>query len=185
METTRNETPEYAKYFFKKLTNYLDTKIYYFGSIQRFDYFPLSSDIDADIFTDNESSTISKMQNFLGIPKYEFRKFVYRLHKANKMVYGYKVKYEDLENKFSTEISIYNEKDKNDVLMEHNSKTTLPFHITMLLVILKTFYYKLPILSEDIYGFLKKIIMNYMVEGDDAEFVSIEVPKHQDKDKNK
>ena len=97
METTRNEMPEYAKYFFKKLTDYLDVKIYYFGSIQRFDYFPSSSDIDADIFTDNESSTITKMQNFLGIPRYDFRKFVYRLHKANKMVYGYKVKYEDLE----------------------------------------------------------------------------------------
>ena len=184
METTRNQMPDYAKYFFKKLTDYLDVKIYYFGSIQRFDYFPSSSDIDADIFTDNESSTISKMQNFLGIPRYDFRKFVYRVHKANKMVYGYKVKYEDLENNFSTEISIYNEKYKHDVLMEHNSKTTLPMHITLLLVILKTFYYKIPILSEDIYGFLKKFIMNYMVEGSDAEFISVEVPR-PDKDKNK
>jgi hypothetical protein len=109
--------------------------------------------------------------------------FVYRLHKANKMVYGYKVKYEDLENNFCTEISIYNEKYKHDVLMEHNSKTTLPLHITILLVILKTFYYKIPFLSEDSYGYLKKIIMNYMVEGNDAEFISVEVPRPDKKNK--
>ena len=83
METTKNEMPKYAKHFFKKLGDYLDTKIYYYGSIQRLDFFPMASDIDTDIFTDNESSTISQLQSFLGVPKYEFRKVVYRLHKAN------------------------------------------------------------------------------------------------------
>lgn len=180
METTKNEMPKYAKHFFKKLGDYLDTKIYYFGSIQRDDYFPNSSDIDIDIFTENESSMISKLQHFLGLPKYEFRKFVYRLHKTNKMVHGYKVKYEDLDNNFVTELSIYNEKNKIDVLVEHNSKTILPFYITFLLIILKIFYYKFPILPENVYGYLKKIIMNYMVEGGDVEFVSIEVPRHKE-----
>ena len=65
METTKNELSPYSKTFFKKLSNYLDTKIYYFGSIQRNDYFPKSSDIDIDIFTDNEKSTILKLQNYL------------------------------------------------------------------------------------------------------------------------
>ena len=41
--------PPYAKKYFLKLGIYLDTPIYYFGSIQRDDYFPNSSDIDADI----------------------------------------------------------------------------------------------------------------------------------------
>ena len=181
METTKNEMPKYAKHFFKKLGDYLDTKIYYYGSIQRLDFFPMASDIDADIFTDNESSTISKLQSFLGVPKYEFKKVVYRLHKANVMVHGFKVKYIDKENNFVTEISIYNEKNKKDVLLEHNAKTVLPLHISILLVILKTFWYRFPILPESVYGYLKKLIMNHMVEGDDVEFVSVEVPKHESK----
>ena len=91
MESTKNKMPEFAEEFFKKLGNYLDTKIYFFGSIQRADYFPNSSDIDADIFTENENSTLSKMQNFLGVKRHEFKKFVYRLHKTKKMVHGYKI----------------------------------------------------------------------------------------------
>jgi hypothetical protein len=172
METTKNEMPTYAKDFFYKLSNYLDTKIYYYGSIQRYDYFPQASDIDVDIFTDNEDSTISKLQIFLGLQKYKFKKFVYRLHKTNKIVYGKKVKYEDVENKFSTEISIYLTKDKEEVLHEHNSKTNLPFYVSYMLLILKFFYYKLGFLSDNVYIYIKRLLMNYMVEGEDVEFIT-------------
>lgn len=181
METTKNEMTPYAKNFFNKLSMYLDSKIYFYGSIQRSDYFPQSSDIDADIFTENESSTITKLQNILGVKRYEFKKFVYRLHKTNKIVHGIKVKYEDPLNNFSTEISIYNEKDKADVLLEHNSKLVLPFYISCLLIIIKYLYYVFGILPKDIYIYLKKIIMNNMVEGSDSEFVVIDVPKHDNK----
>ena len=94
------------------------------------------------------------------------------------MVYGHKVKYEDPTNNFFTEISIYDEKDKEAVLMEHNSKAILPFYITWFLIILKIFYYNLGILSEDLYSYLKRIIMNFMVEGEDVEFVTTDVPEH-------
>ena len=155
METTKNELDTYSKNFFLKLGNYLDTQIYYFGSVQRDDYFPGKSDIDVDIFTDNIQSTIIKLQNFFGYEKYKFKKFVYKLHKTKKMVHGYKVKYEDNANNFLTEISIYDEKDKEYILTEHNSKAILPFYVLWLLIILKTFYYKLGILSEDIYTYFK------------------------------
>ena len=183
METTKNEMDAYSKIFFLKLGNYLDTQIYYFGSIQRDDYFPGKSDIDVDIFTDNIQSIIIKLQNFLDIEKYNFKKFVYKLHKSKKMVYGYKVKYEDPTNNFVTEISIYDEKDKDIVLIEHNSKTILPFYILWFLIILKTFYYKLGILTEELYYYFKKIIMNFMVEGEDVEFVTTDVPEHDPKKK--
>lgn len=175
METTKNELPTYAKSFFNKLSKYLDNKFYFFGSIQRNDYFPNSSDIDTDLFTNNESGTILKIQNFLGVKKYQFRRFVYKLHKTNKLVHGHKVKYSDPDNKFTVEISIYNEKDKKDVLIEHNSKSNLPFHISCLLIILKSLYYKVGIIPKDTYIYFKKIIMNFMVEGEDIEFVGIDV----------
>jgi hypothetical protein len=176
MEYTKNEMPPYAKNFFFKLGNYLDTKIYYYGSIQRSDYFPNSSDIDVDIFTDNESSTISKLQNFLGVKSYKFKKFIYKLHKSNKIVNGKKVKYHDPEHNFNTEISIYNEKYKTEILSEHNSKMILPFYVSILLIILKYFYYNLQILSKDNYKCCKRFIINYMVEGEDVEFVTTDLP---------
>ena len=180
METTKNEMTTYAKNFFHRLRNYLDTKIYFYGSIQRNDYFPKSSDIDVDIFSNNISSTISKLQNLLGIKKCDFKNFVYKLHKTNKLAYGKKVQYEVPEENFSTEISIYEQKFKEDILNEHNSKTNLPFYVTILLVILKTFYYNLQILSKDSYKYIKRIIINYMVEGEDVEFVTTDISEDKE-----
>jgi len=177
METTKNKMSPNMQIFFKKLSDYLDTKIYYFGSIQRADYFPGVSDIDAVICSDNISSIIIKMQNFLNVNKHDFSKFVYRLHKTNKMVHGYKIEYEDLQNNIYTEISIYNEKDKDAVLLEHNSKIDIPYYVVCLLIIIKFIYYKLGLMSKKVYIKLKKFIMNYMVEGKDVEFVSVDLPK--------
>ena len=180
METTKNEMNAYSKNFFFRLGNYLDTQIYYYGSIQRDDYFPDKSDIDIDIFTCNIQSTLSRLQNFLNVEKYKVKNFVYKLHKTNKVVYGYKIKYEEEENKLFTEISVYEEKDKNYVLIEHNSKAILPFYISWVLIILKTFYYKLGLLPEDIYLYLKKLFMNTMIEGVDVEFVKTDLPDNED-----
>ena len=176
METTKNIMPEYNNVFFEKLKNYLDTKLYFFGSVQRDDYFPKYSDIDADIFTDNEMSTISQITHFLEIKKSEFRKFVYNLHKTNRVVYGYKVKYEDLAHNFTTEISVYNEKDKEAVLLEHRSKCNIPFYVSFLLIILKYFYYNLGLLPKKIYNNIKTWIMSYVIEGKDCEFIVLEMP---------
>jgi hypothetical protein len=180
METTKNELSPYAKNFFLRLGIYLDIPIYYYGSIQRSDYFQNSSDIDVDLFADNESSIMIKLQNFLGVEKYKFKKFVYRLHRSNKIIYGHKVKYEDPDNNFFTEISIYNEKHKEFVLLEHNSKAILPFYVSFLLIILKCLYYKLNILPEETYTYFKRIIMNYMVEGENVEFITTDIPRSKD-----
>lgn len=182
METTKNEMPEYAKHFFNKLSNYLDTKLYFYGSIQRNDYFPKSSDIDVDIFSENMNSTISMMQHFFGVQKNEFKKFVYNLHKTNKVVFGYKFKHKDPANNFTTEISIYDEKYKDAVIIEHNSKCILPFYISYMLIILKYFYYNLGIIPKEYYKHFKGIIMNHMLEGADVEFIVIGIPKDDAKD---
>ena len=48
-----------------KISIYIDKPIYIYGSINRFDYIPNKSDIDIDIFTENESSTINILSNLL------------------------------------------------------------------------------------------------------------------------
>jgi hypothetical protein len=158
METTRNKLTPYSQHFFDSLSNYLDTKLYFFGSIQRRDYFPKFSDIDVDIFTDNESGTILKIQNFLNIePKY-IHKFVYKLDSSNKVVYGHKIQYKD--EHLTTEMLIFNEKDKRDVIRDHSSKFIFPFYISNLLLILKFVYYNLRLIPKNWYLKLKRCLLN-------------------------
>ena len=65
METVRNNLPQHMNLYFNKLSTYLDTKLYFFGSVQRLDYLENESDIDIAIFTDNMEPMLLKIQNLL------------------------------------------------------------------------------------------------------------------------
>ena len=173
METTKNKLTAYEHAFFDKLRQYIDKPIYFYGSIQRDDYFPQKSDIDIDIFSDNEISTLHMVQNFLDLGKNEFKKSVYKMNKTNKVIHGYKGKYIDLKNNLNVEISLYNEKDKNDILQEHNSKNYIPFYIIFILKILKILHYNLGILPIVYYSRFKKFLTNYCYDNNDAAFVIV------------
>ena len=180
METTKNKLSPYETIFFNKLSNYLDTKLYFFGSIQRYDYFPGVSDIDVDIFTDNVSRTISQIQNYLHIDKNSTSKFIYKIDKEKskyELVKGHKIKYEDRENSLKVEFSIYDEKLKELILTEHTRKQNLPFLVSLFLVILKYLYYTVCIIPKFIYKFLKNFLMNTCIDGKDAEFVVVDIEK--------
>ena len=174
METTRNKLTQDEKIFFYKLSNYLDTKLYYFGSVQRGDYFPSSSDIDVDVFTENENGTIIKFMNFLNVERSEFKRFVWKLNKNNKLAYGYKLMYKNIEHNFSVEFSIYNEKYKNNILYEHNDKKDIPLYATILLIIIKFLYYTLNIIPSQWYKESKKFILSTLIFKKIDHFVVID-----------
>jgi predicted nucleotidyltransferase len=174
METTKNKMTDFAEVFFNKLSKYLDAKLYFFGSIQRSDYIPQSSDIDVDVFTDNENSTLAKVQNFLGVKKSQIKHFYLFTNTSDKLVYGHKVKYNDKQNNFEFELCIFNEKVKDIVLKDHRFKMNIPFYISFFLIIIKTLYYKLGILPKSVYLYCKRFLMNYMINGKDQEFVVAE-----------
>lgn len=171
METTKHPLSSYAKRYFETLSDYLELKLYYFGSIQRNDYFPESSDIDVDIFTSNESSTLYKIQSFLKIDKNEIKKFLYRLQKSNTLVSGYKIKIKKPEHSFFAELSIYNERFKDLVLEEHQRKFILPWYISSLLIILKFVYYKINILPKELYEKWKNFLIQKCIDGAKADFI--------------
>ena len=175
METIKNKLSNNEKFFFHKLSNYLDTQLYYFGSVQRNDYFPSSSDIDVDIFTENENATILKLMNFLNVDRNEFKRFVWTLNNSNnKLAHGYKLMYRNLEHNFSVEFSIYNEKYKQKILYEHNDKTNLPFYATILLVIIKFLYYTLHIIPGSWYRNSKNLILSKLIFKKEDHFVIID-----------
>ena len=170
METTRNKLTDDEYMFFKNLSGYLETQIYFYGSVQRPDYFPGRSDIDIDIFTDNETATLSKLQHHLHIPKEKFKSFVGKLNN-NRIVKGTKVMYKSQDEEFSAEISIYNEKYKDIVLYEHQSKSSLPFYITFCLVILKFLYYDLHLFPIEYYSPVKKWLLSYGIQLTNSDFL--------------
>ena len=110
MENTKNVLPDHNRQFFKDLSEYLDTKLYFFGSVQRPDYFPGKSDIDVDIFTDNEHRTMTKLQHYLKICNRKSKKVVSQLNYSHKLVYGHKIIYDNVDNNITSQFSIYDEK---------------------------------------------------------------------------
>ena len=157
METTKNDLPPNVKKFFYNLSEYLDTKMLYFGSVQRSDYVPGKSDIDVDIFTDNENSLMTKMQHFLGSPKSDFKSVVWIINEVP--VYGF---------------SIYNEKFKDLVTNEHTRKFILPFYITIMLYIVKFFHYTIPLLSKKKYSSCKRFILTKCIGEDHDKFIVLD-----------
>ena len=169
MEQINNRLTDKQKEFFNNLSIYIDKPIYFYGSIIRMDYIPGKSDIDIDIFTDNELSTINMLCNYLGLNKYDFRKSVYKIN--SKMVYGYKGKYEDKTKDINIEMAIYNTKYKDIILQEHSNALSLPFYVSITLIIIKFFYYNLGFISNDMYRKCKQLLMN---PGGELKFIIVD-----------
>lgn len=177
METTKNKLSPYASDFFNKLSDYLNTKLYYYGSIQRDDYFNNDSDLDIAIFTENISSTLTKISHFLKIKKTELKKIVWNLNLTKNIVTGYKCMYEEPENNFKAEFAIYDEKYKHDLLLEYNDKIQIPFYATCLLIFIKIFYYKLNLMSREWYSYFKKVVITTLCGKPRDNFVITDISK--------
>jgi len=172
METTKNKLPEDVELFLNNLKQYLDKPLYFYGSIQRPDYMN-GSDLDVDIFTDNEISTIEKMSHYLNIPNYKFKKTISKYGNDHTVIYGHKIMYISKELSLPIEFAIYNEKNKKQVLYQHNSKVELPFYITFALLILKTIYYKLHLIDQPTYANFKNTILSTFIGRTNDYFIKI------------
>ena len=169
MNVIRDDFPKELKNFYRGLENYLDTSLYFYGSVNRPDYVHNKSDIDVAIFTDNEYSTMAKLQHYLHVKKNAFDKVVWKLE--GKMIYGYKIKCDKYINA-KCEIAIYNNEFKEVLLADMRQYSVIPPHIGFLLFILKTLHYTVPLLSEKNYSAYKRILFNkLMVDKKDTVFL--------------
>ena len=160
MNSMRNDFPPDVKKFFINLQKYVDTDLYFYGSVNRPDYVHGKSDIDVAIFTDNEYSIITKLQHFLHVKRNAFDKIVWKLE--GKMVYGYKIKCDKyIDSK--CEIAIYNNDFKDHLLTEMKQGNNIPLYIAILLFFLKTMYYTFPILSSKTYADSKRFLFNKLM----------------------
>lgn len=182
METTYNTLPPYTAAFFDRLRNYLDLPLYFFGSVQRIDYFN-GSDIDVDIFTPNPKSTILQLQHFLRADPADFKRMVWKIHGGvdsnhpgapTAVAVGHKIMYKEPANGLVVEFSIYDDKYREAVLAEHCYKMHLPLYVSILLIVLKTFYYNLGIIPDKMYTILKRLILNSLVNQEEEHFVIVD-----------
>ena len=169
MEQINEKLTDKQKQFFNNLSIHIGKPIYFYGSIYRLDYFPGKSDIDVDIFTDNESSTIQMLCNYLHVKRSEFRKSLNKIDST--VVRGYKAKYKDERNNIETEISVYNNRYKNIVLEDHGKAKNMPLYISIILLIVKFCYYNLGIIPTDVYKVLK---LNLVNPGSEYKFILVD-----------
>jgi len=160
MNSIREDLPDNVKKLVNKINNYLDTEIYFYGSVLRSDYISGKSDIDTVIFTDNEYSTISKLQHVLHVKNSEFKKVIWKLNGDN--IYGYKIKLQHF--KPDVEIAIYNNNFKDVLINEFMAPIVkAPLLVVISLYILKFLYYRVSLISKNNYVKIKRYIQNDMM----------------------
>jgi predicted nucleotidyltransferase len=169
--STRNKLTFEEQKLVDGLREYLETDLYFYGSIQRNDYVPGKSDIDVAIFTNNEKSMMFKLQNYLHVDKKQFRKVLWKLKKKNTITYGYKLKYSLYNMHF--EFAIYNENSKQDIIQFQDSTILIPFYVTWLLQVLKILYYQLHILPYSWYMDCKRTIFAWGTSDGEKEMFII------------
>jgi len=161
MEDIKDRLGDYRYNYFSNLQKYLDTELYFYGSIKGSDYFQKGSDIIITVITDNVHSTQSKFKNYLNIKKTEIKKIYQKFYiRSKSIVVGYKIKYEDKERNFSFDILIYDEKYRKSVIENLNDINNLPGYMIVILITIKILYYSLGIISKDIYLYLKNAIFH-------------------------
>ena len=172
MEYTKNKIPDDIQNVINKFKKYIDTNIYYYGSVQRDDYFINNSDIDILIFTDNTEAMIHKVSHFFHIKKKNIRKIVWNYN--NKLIQAYKVMYYSNNPNFRLEIIISDEKYKKKILdYQRMPIYNMTFYISLLLIILKYFYYNWQILPSSYYKYYKQIIFNH-IRGEESSFTYVD-----------
>lgn len=171
METINNDLSPETKKFLKRMSNYIGCKLYFYGSVQRPDFFPEDSDIDIDIFTDNINSTLSKLETFLNLEKSKIKRIYMFID--SKLVKGTKFVYINHDLKLKCEISVFSNSNKAIVLKEHTKKTILPFFVIWLMIILKTCFYTLHILDIDQYKSIKHVLLSTMIGEKETPYLVI------------
>ncbi len=153
-----------------ELEQFINAKIYFYGSIEREDYFIGKSDLDIDIITPNIHSTLFKLRQFIGIPNHEVLHVKWKTY--NPQEYNFEcLKIKHNNGIVNLEISIYDEKYRNKLKIVRDFKRNMlsPFLVYSLIMI-KFFYYHLNLLSNSQMKEIKRYVMNDLCGHKDEYF---------------
>ena len=143
--------------FFHRMSEALNLKPYFYGSVQRNDFFPGKSDIDVTFFSGDESMTARQLSVFLGQPLQQLRRVVWDIHGT--IVHGYKAKFDDPSIDLHAEIAIYNTRHMEIVRKKQRAQFQLPFYVSVLIQSIKYLHYTLGIMPKAQYKYWKRTIL--------------------------
>lgn len=171
MDDIKDRLGEYKYDFFKKLQDYIERELLFFGSIKRYDFFQNNSDIDIIVITDNVTETITKTQHFLNNKKSDLKKIYQRFpnkstNKSTNVIIGSKLKYADADKDLSFDILIYDEKYRQDILQNIHDINNMPIYMIVILCSLKYMYYVFGLISYGQYMYLKSFLFYCYFNGD-------------------
>lgn len=164
----QNMTPQMRRYF-ANIERTFGLKLYFYGSIKRYDYFPNESDIDIDIFAENPDSLKFQLKQYFRLKTKKIKNVMTYINGIP--IHGYKFSHLNQKLQIKCEFSVYPSQYKKLILQEHLKKTRLPFIGTFCLLIVKTMYYSLNLLDLNTYKQLKKYILSTVVGYKDPPFV--------------
>jgi len=146
--------------FFKEFEEYIDCPLYFIGSICRLDYFPGKSDLDIEIFTDNEYELLHKIKKFLHTKNLFVKVITYKIDNNDVSAYltffHKKIKY---TTNFSFDLVIYNKVSKKIVLEDKKKDKNIPVLLLVTLIFTKILHYYLYIINNQLYKLIKNQIM--------------------------
>ena len=148
MYDIKHRLTDYKYNFLLNMKEYLETEFVFFGSIKRLDYIENNSDIDIAILTDNPTSILAKIKNYLNIKNTKIRKIYQTFNNQPSLINGYKFTYKDDEHNWGFDVVIYDEIYKDIIIKDIYYINNLSFFITIMLYILKVLYYKLHLISK-------------------------------------
>ena len=151
------------------LEQFTNSKIHFFSSIERDDYFIGKSDIDVYFITPNVDDTLFKIKKFINNPN----------QKAYHAKWNTKFTIDNLPQEYTFEglcikldnriiqldINIYDEKYRQNLKLYHDSKhkTLSPF-LVCCLIMLKSLYYNINLISHSQMEKVKRFLNHYLVE---------------------
>lgn len=148
MDDIKNRLTEYKYNFLSNMKEYLETEFIFYGSIKRLDYLEKNSDIDIAILTDNPSSMLAKIKNYLNIKNTKIRKIYQTFNNQPSLINGYKFTYKDDEHNWGFDVVIYDEIYRDIIIKDIYCINNLSLITTVILYILKILYYKLHVISQ-------------------------------------
>tara|TARA_B110000037_G_C16959845_1_gene440467 strand:- start:308 stop:895 length:588 start_codon:yes stop_codon:yes gene_type:complete len=166
--------PVYTITLLQNLESYLDTSLYFYGSIQRNDYIQNNSDIDIDVFAVNKESMALNAYAFLSMSGIVSEsKCIYMLQKDSSVVEGIKLNYKHFTKPIQLELSVYSIQDKESMVHYHASKINIPMYISTPLYVLKYAYYKWHIIPKWMFKACKELLINNSAGKNNAQYVTL------------
>jgi hypothetical protein len=171
-EPLYTKLPVYTITLLQNLESYLETRLYFYGSVQRNDFIQNNSDIDIDVFTEDKENMALNAYAFLSMSGIVSEtKCLYMLQKNSIIVEGIKINYKHFTKPIQIELSIYNVQDQPNINNYHTSKINIPLHIRTPLYILKYAYYNWYIIPKWMFKACKELLINSTGENN-AQYIT-------------